>query len=440
MKKKLVLITANFPFGTTETFLESELPILAHNFEHIQILTFTTKGNKREVPENCSVLEIKLNQKPILAYFGVFSLLFWKEIFIIKRIYKKKISIGILKTMLVSLMRGKAIARYLSNFKPEEKENSIYYSYWCDDSAFALGLFNKKNQQKIRTVSRTHGWDVYFEVSDYNYLPFRHFIHKNLSHIFPISEKGKKYMEETWNVKGKITVSKLGVNCPHFDRLSVNFNNLSFRNNNINTCPPPLSPPKNLIRSKLSNGGNNDRNTFTLVSCSNLIPLKRVHLIIEALSSIQSERIHWIHFGDGPEENKLKDLANKKLSGNISFEFKGRVKNKEVLNFYDTNKPQLFINVSSSEGIPVSIMEAMSFGIPCIATNVGGNSEIVNNNINGMLLSATPSVDEIAKGIMTIQANSQSEYNVMSEKAFKTWEKEYNADKNFNQFCRQIQN
>ena len=85
-------------------------------------------------------------------------------------------------------------------------------------------------------------------------------------------------------------------------------------------------------------------------------------------------------------------------------------------------------------------MEAMSFGIPCIATNVGGNSEIVNNNINGMLLSATPSVDEIAKGIMTIQANSQSEYNVMSEKAFKTWEKEYNADKNFNQFCRQIQN
>ena len=37
----------------------------------------------------------------------------------------------------------------------------------------------------------------------------------------------------------------------------------------------------------------------------------------------------------------------------------------------------MFINLSSSEGIPVSIMEAQSFGIPVIATNVGGSGEIV---------------------------------------------------------------
>lgn len=419
MKKKLVLITAHFPYGTSETFLESELPILAQNFEYIEIFTFPTKGNKREIPANCTVSEIKLNTKPLLAYFGVFSLLFWKEIFIIKRIYKKKISIGILKTMLISLMRGKAIARYLSDFKPEEKQDSIYYSYWCDDSALALAILNKKNQQKIRTVSRTHGWDVYFEVSEYNYLPFRHFIHENLSHIFPISEKGKKYMEETWNVKGKITVSKLGVNG--------------------NPSPPPLTPPKNFIRSKLSKEGIDDRNIFTIVSCSNLIPLKRVHLIIEALSLLQSEQIHWTHFGDGPEEKKLKELAQQKLSENISYEFKGRVENKEVLNFYNTNKPHLLINVSSSEGIPVSIMEAMSFGIPCIATNVGGNSEIVKDNINGVLLNATPSIDEIATIIMTIYTKSLIEYNVMSEKAFDTWEMEYNAEKNFSLFNKQLQ-
>ena len=36
MKKKLILITAHFPYGTSETFLESELPILAQNFEHIE--------------------------------------------------------------------------------------------------------------------------------------------------------------------------------------------------------------------------------------------------------------------------------------------------------------------------------------------------------------------------------------------------------------------
>ena len=99
MKKKLVLITAHFPYGTSETFLESELPILAENFEQIEILTFSKKGNKREIPKNCFVSEIKLITKPLFAYLGVFSLIFWKEIFIIKRVYKKKISIGILKTM-----------------------------------------------------------------------------------------------------------------------------------------------------------------------------------------------------------------------------------------------------------------------------------------------------------------------------------------------------
>ena len=432
MKKKLVLITAHFPYGTSETFLESELPILAQNFEKIEILTFPTKGDKREIPTNCSVSEIKFNQKSIFSFFGIFSLLFWKELFIIKRIYKMNISIGILKTILISLMRGKAIARYLSNFKLEEKQDSIYYSYWCDDSALALAFFNKKNNHTLRTVSRTHGWDVYFEVSDYNYLPFRHFIHENVSHIFPISEKGKKYIEETWKVKGKITVSKLGVNSGHFDKLSVrkNFDRIVDRVDNGNPSHTPLYPSK---------GGIDGKEMFTLVSCSNLIVLKRVHLIIEALSLLQTEQIHWVHFGDGPEEKKLKELAYQKLSGNISFEFRGRVENKTVLDFYMSNPPQLFINVSSSEGIPVSIMEAMSFGIPCIATNVGGNSEIVKNNFNGIILSANPSINEIATVFKNFITISKSEYNAMSEKSFETWEKEYNADENFSLFNKQLQ-
>jgi glycosyltransferase involved in cell wall biosynthesis len=423
MKKNLVLITAHFPYGSSETFLESELPILAQNFEKIEIITFPTNGFKREVPKNCTVSDINLNSKTFWAYFGVFSLIFWKEIFIIKRIYKKKISIGILKTMLISLMRGKAIAHYLSNFNSKEKQDSVYYSYWCDDSALALGIFNKKNKQEIRTVTRTHGWDVYFEVSDYNYLPFRQFIHENLSHFFPISEKGKKYIEETWKVKGKITVNKLGVNSGHFDKLIV-------QKDNGNTSPPPLSPSK---------GGIDDRNTFTIVSCSNLIPLKRVHLIIEALSLLSSDRIHWVHFGDGIEENKLKNLANKKLFENISFEFKGRIENKEVLNFYKTNKPNLFINVSSSEGIPVSIMEAMSYGIPCIATNVGGNSEIIKDRYNGILLNSNPTIEEISSFILDFKKMNNSKYNEFCEKAYITWEKEYNAEKNFTLFNQLIQ-
>lgn len=49
----------------------------------------------------------------------------------------------------------------------------------------------------------------------------------------------------------------------------------------------------------------------------------------------------------------------------------GYIANKDLLDWYKTNKPSIFINVSSSEGVPVSIMESMSCGIPTIATDVG---------------------------------------------------------------------
>jgi len=43
------------------------------------------------------------------------------------------------------------------------------------------------------------------------------------------------------------------------------------------------------------------------------------------------------------------------------------------------------MNLSETEGIPVSIMEAQSAGVPILATNLGGTSEIVNNE-NGFLV------------------------------------------------------
>ncbi len=51
---------------------------------------------------------------------------------------------------------------------------------------------------------------------------------------------------------------------------------------------------------------------------------------------------------------------------------RGGISNAEVFQFYRDNKVDLFVNASTSEGLPVSIMEAISFGIPSIATNVGG--------------------------------------------------------------------
>ena len=105
------------------------------------------------------------------------------------------------------------------------------------------------------------------------------------------------------------------------------------------------------------------------MSCSNLIKVKRIDLILESLSFIKNRKIDWFVIGDGPMRKYIEE-NEKRLDGDINIKMVGRLQNKEVYDFYKKENPDLFINLSSSEGVPVSIMEAMSFGIPVIATDV----------------------------------------------------------------------
>ena len=66
-----------------------------------------------------------------------------------------------------------------------------------------------------------------------------------------------------------------------------------------------------------------------------------------------------------------------------------------VLKWFEENPADVFVNVSSSEGLPVSIMEAFSYGIPAIATAVGGMPEIVTEDC-GVLLKPDFGPEELA--------------------------------------------
>lgn len=397
----LILITSEFPFGSSETFLENEIQYLSEGFETVTIVSQDTKSlNQRTTQSNVSVLRYEKNLsawQKLCSMFAVFDAKFWREISIIKKYYSKSINISILKTMFVSLYQAKKLKTFITkNIKIEEHQ--IFYSYWCDDSALALALL-KKQHPNIKMLSRIHGWDVYFEVSSIQYLPFRHFIASQLS-IYTISQKGIDNVLNSWKVKNaSIHLSRLGTN-------------------------NPFSPF-------------NDRaKTFTLISCSNLIPLKRIHLLVEALQNIAFP-LRWIHFGDGVLMEELKNKS-KSLPSNIQVEFRGRISNQEILQSYNELKPHLFINVSSSEGIPVSIMEAMSFGIPVIATNVGGNSEIVNAK-NGVLLSENPAVQEVTDAIQRFFSMGEQDFQSYSTAAYETWNEQYNAETNYREFVRIIQ-
>ena len=109
---------------------------------------------------------------------------------------------------------------------------------------------------------------------------------------------------------------------------------------------------------------------------------------------------------------------------------------RDLFQFYKSNAVDVFINVSTFEGTPVSIMEAISYSIPVIATAVGGNKEIVSSR-NGLLLSPSPSPEEIAAALLELQASPELAAQKKRE-SYKTWQEKYNADNNFQLFAESL--
>jgi hypothetical protein len=98
MSKKLILFTADFPFGSGETFLEAEIGFLAANFDEVLIVSSNCKDKQtRVIPTNCSTdrLDLSTSQfEKIRSLFNVFRLLFWQEVFIIIKSYNRNLSKG----------------------------------------------------------------------------------------------------------------------------------------------------------------------------------------------------------------------------------------------------------------------------------------------------------------------------------------------------------
>ena len=174
-----------------------------------------------------------------------------------------------------------------------------------------------------------------------------------------------------------------------------------------------------------------------MVSCSNVVPVKRLDLIIAALKEITNVRVIWTHFGDGILLNEIKKLA-KQLPENIETDFRGNLKNSDLMKVYEKEQFDLFINVSSSEGIPVSIMEAMSFGIPCIATDVGGTKEIVTDGYNGRLLRSDFNNADFVEAInWYLKMDKDTVYN-LRKNVYSFWEGKYNAETNYSEFVKEL--
>ena len=147
-----------------------------------------------------------------------------------------------------------------------------------------------------------------------------------------------------------------------------------------------------------------------------------------------SVNMEWRHIGNGNERDDLQKTADKNLPASAQAFFIDYIDNSTLMKFYQENPVDVFVNVSAIEGIPVSIMEAISCGIPVIATAVGGNVEIVSNQ-NGILLNADPTLDEIATALLKFIEHPEK-IHAKRNGSRMMWSSRYDAHGNFSLFAK----
>lgn len=386
----LYLFTASFPYNTAETFLEEEILYLSKAFNKVTIIPLIGTGSPtRSIPANCFSYQPIIKNKREEYLKGLFCLRAMPVF--ISDFFKKRVffSFKRLKTWFIAyvltsnVLKSKNVKEVFSNID----KTDICYFYW-GKGANVLSYFYKK---KALFVSRFHGeWDLWEESSG-NYGPIRQQVADSLDMVAFISKKGMSYFSSRYG----------GEKCVY----------------------SPLGSSDYGIPAQ-----NKKSDVVQIVSCSTVYPLKRVDLLYKALRTINNIKVEWTHIGGGSGfESLRKDVLNndnKELQINLL----GKKKHDEVIEIYKNKRFDVFINLSTNEGVPVSIMEAESFDVPIIATNVGGTSEVVAPE-TGILISPNPTIKEITGAIESI-LDSKDMYHPRE-----FWNKCFNSDINYKNFC-----
>jgi glycosyltransferase involved in cell wall biosynthesis len=408
----LLLFTATYPYdvGAEQTFLDVEVRYLQKNFQRIILVPRKCQGNLLSLPEG---VEVEPSYAALFDGFSLFTA-FWKAIFS-SFLYQEVAALPWLLRYPVAFQRLLAflVGAFLTRnwiekwilYNQVDAANCLCYTYWFDQAAYGLGLA-KQTYPSLKLVSRVHGYDLYEEYYYHPpYWPRRRATLSLLDRLFPDSQAGFHYLNSRYPEFSSIyELALLGVQDPGF-------------------------------QTRVSTDG-----IYRIVSCSMLEPVKRVELLLEGIASAArgrpEQRFEWRHFGNGDRRLELQNRANEIFPPNAKGFLSGYSTKEDLMRFYKENPVDVFVNVSATEGTPVAVMEAISCGIPVIATAVGGNAEIVSEK-NGLLLDADPSADQISNTLLAFL----DDHNLALSKrqgSRKVWQESYNADVNFRAFAERL--
>jgi glycosyltransferase involved in cell wall biosynthesis len=381
----LVFHAGHYPYENWDEhpFIGRELRTLAAYFDRVIVLCYPERDKRPsgvygniEFPSGYNINPNAFLGKLQMVIFSILSPLTYREIFRTpKLITSFDAFMHLLRFVGLTEINKKWFKKNIFKRSEYNLDTTIFYTFNLNRETMALGLI-KEEFLEIKLISRARGFDFHEERYSLSYIPYRESTINNVDHIYFISEHGKDYMVERYpQIAGKSYVFPRGIDIPDF------------------------------INVKSTDG------VVRFVSCSNVIPLKRVDLIAESIVELASQypgqKFMWTHIGDGVELDRVVNLIKKVSPNNLQCNFLGRIPNQAVIDYYRNNSVDLFIHLSRMEGgRPVAIQEALGCGIPILAANVGGVPELVIKNV-GLLVSADPEVKDVVSAISGLLNNEE---------------------------------
>ncbi len=370
---RIAMITAAFPYPPGEQFIEEEIRYWAAvPALELVLMPLVARGEPREIPSRIQ-LDLRLAQGCAAAHLwrfllrALFHSVFWREVASVLR--RKGFSAWCLAKAWHATAQMLRVSQVLQACLAGQKFDLVY-CYWNDSASLGAAL-QKRLGTIPRLVTRIHNYELYEEEAPHHYIPLKRQFVADIDRFYAVSRQGQAYLKRVYGVPAnKATLSRLGVPVP--EQMATT-----------------------------SSG-----NALYVLSISFCVPHKRVDLIIEALARLSEKLpemdIYWTHLGAGPLHESLKDqAASAFLWRNVHWSMPGHLSNAGVKLYLESQPVDLLLNASKNEGVPVSVMEAMSYGVPAVAPDVGGVAELVSAEC-GCLMHHAPSAQELAEAIAAL--------------------------------------
>jgi len=386
------------------SFVYTDILELSKKFETLILFVTNPIKNLPKLPDNVVVYENYINWESYnyrrLILQNIISIvgLYVVESYKCRKILNFRTSVALL---VANRFKADLVVQIL-NESVHNSLNAIFYSFWFYDCVFLAWL--KRDGFAREIYSRAHGGDLFEERGSLaGKVLFRNFQFKHFNKIFSVSQTGTEYLKAKYpQYANKFYTAYLG-----------------------SKAHSEISPFSN--------------SEFVIVSCASIRNIKRIHVLAELMAGFKSP-ITWYHIGN-ENINFSKDPTieiykkhKKSISENSHVKFipLGSLSNEAVYDFYKKTPLNVFISISEAEGVPVSMMEAISFGIPIISTDVGGCSEIVTSE-TGKLIPLSSSISDLEDVLLTFKTSkmNSAEFRIGAKKY---WQQNFNLENNYKDF------